>query len=325
MLKNFAFSNKLNVVITFVLAVQTLLAGRFWLLNVFSVIPPVFFTLLFFLLIVWNIIKKNPSGLLFTLVCIPFVIYLSDTSIRIFFNDQNKDVPVVKVFNWNTEFWEGENIQEFYDFLLAQKADVYHLQEHIKLENGEFVEMGDYFELQEVFAGYRVVQKTEFLTITKLPVVKSYENTDSYFLRVDVELGNAILSLYNVHMPVHVNAGLADDWIKFLKDTKNRFAFRDEQFNLLINDIQENQNLYYISGDFNTTKSMGKIQEVLRLGSDAAFAHNSLINGTWVINGLKLWRIDYNILHRGLKILSYTEVDPKTFSDHWAQIVKFQR
>lgn len=323
--KNFVLSNKISVFFTLIFTLQFLFAGRIWFWSVFSVIPPIFFTVLYLTWLLWITVKKNFYGLSLLLLCLPFAIYSSDVTIKHFTDQPSQDSTTVKVFNWNTEFWEFNEKAKFFQFLVEQQADVYHLQEHILLnKNGYFIELDDQEELKSIFKGYTIVKKTEFLTITKLPVVKSYLEEESYYLRVDVQVGKNVLSLYNVHMPVHINTAILPDVYKFAVDLKHRFDFRNQEFNKLIKDIKSNNNVFYISGDFNTTRSMGKIHEILDLGKDAAYAGDNFFNATWSVNDIRVWRIDFNIVHNGLKVLHYKELNPGSLSDHWAQLVTIQ-
>ncbi len=324
LIKTFVLRNKLNITIFLILSFQTLLTGRWWLWNLFSIIPPLFFSLLYLLLILWNLVKANRAGFLFVVLSFPLFIYNSDISFQTFSNQVSENSENITVFNWNTQFWVSDNKEEFYNYLLSQKANVYHLQEHIQLGNNTFIELNDLEEIKSIFKGYTIIKKTEFLTITNLPVIESFEEQNSYYLRVDVQVNNNILSLYNVHIPVQLNPGLLSSPVLFVKDLQNRFYFREREFNKLINDVKSNKNEFYISGDFNTTRSMGKIHEVLSLGKDAIHTSNNVINGSWQVYNLKLWRIDYNIVHNGLKVISYQDINPLSFSDHWAQLVEIQ-
>ncbi len=323
--KDFVLSNKLSVLFAFIFILQFIFAGKFWVWSVFSIIPPIFFTAIYLFWLIWVLVKKNRYGILMALFCIPLAVYSSDISFKTFNDQQSENSQTIKVFNWNTEFWQFDDKAKFFEFLVEQQADVYHLQEHILLnQNGYFIELDDLKEIQSIFKDYTVVKKTEFLTITKLPIVKTYTEEESYYLRVDVQVNKNILSLYNVHMPVHINTARLPDVYKFAVDLKHRFDFRNQEFGKLINDIKSNSNEYYISGDFNTTRSMGKIHDVLALGKDAASAGDNLFNATWSLNEIKLWRIDYNIVHNGLKVTSYRELNPGSLSDHWAQLVTIQ-
>lgn len=310
--------------ITLIFILQTLLAGRVWFWNIFSIIPPILFTLLYLILIFWNVATKKKYSIVFIIFCLPLAIYSSDFSLKLFIDQPTNDSLSIKIFNWNTHFWDEDNKEEFYKFLLSQKADVYQLQEHIQTRNGYFIELDDLDEVKYYFEGYTVVKKTEFLTITKLPVIQSYREEESYYLRVDVQVDQDILSLYNVHMPVHINTAIIPNVYRFAVDLKHRYDFRNQEFNRLIKDIKNNSNKYYISGDFNTTKSMGKIQDVISLGKDTAYAGDNLFNATWEVDNIRLWRIDFNIAHNDLKVLNYKEVDPLNYSDHWAQLVTIQ-
>lgn len=323
--QNLLLRNKIHLFFALVFVIQSTFAGNFWIWNITSIVPPIFFTLLYLLWVFYAITKKTVWHFAFVLLFIPLAIYNSDINLRVFVDQPSQDSETFSVFNWNTQFWETDRKEDLYKFLLAKNADVYHLQEHILRKDGEFFELDDLEEIEQVFKGYSVIKKTEFLTITRLPIVRSFENEDSYYLRVDVQVGKNELSLYNVHMPVQVNPELWSNPSLFLSDLQRRFYLREEQYAKLIDDIKENVNEFYISGDFNTTRSMGKIHEVLNLGKDTVQASNNFFNATWTAgSGIRLWRIDYSIAHKGLKILNYTEVNPYPFSDHWAQLVTVQ-
>lgn len=320
----FVLNNKISSFITFAFILQTLFAGRVWFWNIFSVIPPISFTLLYLFLLFWIIAKKQRLGVVFLIICLPLALNSSDLTFKILADNPNTNISSIKVFNWNTEFWEKENKEEFFNFLLKQDADVYHLQEHIKLSNGYFIELEDMNEIRSYFEGYTVIKKTEFLTITRLPIVKSYTEGETYYLRVDVMADDKVLSLYNVHLPVQINPAILPNIYRFTVDLKHRYDFRNQEYEKLFDDVRSNTNLFYISGDFNTTRAMGKIQDVIALGKDTVHAGNNLFNSSWSMGNLKLWRIDFNIVHSNINVVEYKEVDPLSYSDHWAQKVTIQ-
>lgn len=320
----FVLINKYSLFIIVFLVIHNLLSGNIWFWNLFSVLPPIFFLVIALTAIIWSFAKQN---YLMVVILLPIMLLVSnnfDITFKNYTDQPSENSQQIKIFNWNTQFWETDNKDDFYKFLLNQNADVYHLQEHIELKNNSFIELDDLDEVQSRFKGYKVIKKTEFLTITRLPIVESYENTDSYYLRVDVEVKNNILSLYNVHIPVQINPKKIENPIDFLIDLKDRFYWRELEYFKLLQDVKKNINEFYISGDFNTTKSMGKIHSIIDLGKDAIYASNNILNATWGVNNFRLWRIDYNIVHKGLKVLDYKEVNPLNYSDHWAQLVTVQ-
>ena len=112
--------NKISVAITLIFIFQTIFAGRFWVWNLLSFVPPIFFTLLFLFLIFYNIAKGNKYGIAFVVICFPMAMYFSDISFKLFVDQSSLNSQTVSVFNWNTEFWQTDNKQEFYNFLLAK-------------------------------------------------------------------------------------------------------------------------------------------------------------------------------------------------------------
>jgi hypothetical protein len=81
-------------------------------------------------------------------------------------------------------------------------------------------------------------------------------------------------------------------------------------------DIENNAHPQYISGDFNTTTSMGSMNGLLRRYQDSFRVARSLVPRTWGIAPLLLWRIDYNLLSPGLVPLSHETIWRQEESDH---------
>ncbi len=313
--------NKINLLILSILIIHTLLSGRWWFWNIFSVVPPLFFTLLLISLLFWNIFTKNKLGIIFLVLATPLAILNSDININFINSVSGEQINTVKVFNFNTEYWESENIEDFYKFLKDQNADIYHLQEHI---TKDLSEIKDLEQLKSNFPGYNVIASAEFVTMSKFPIIQTYNSKGAYYLKNDIDINGNIISFYNVHIPVQLLVMQATEPVKFIKDLAFRFDWRERQFNLLLNDIQNNPSPYYISGDFNTTKSMGKMDIILNQTIDSFAKSNSLLPTTWDISGLKLWRIDYNLIDKTsnkLGFIRHEDIDPHEFSDHWGQLV----
>ena len=322
---DFVKANKLNVVFLVFVILQTILAGHFWLWTLLSFIPPLFYSCFFAILIVWNFIKNNYYGFLLLLLMTPFVFYNSDVNLKLTSNNNSSGSTKVKIFDWNTEFWEDNDKEGFYKFLKSQDADVYHLQEHLVLQkDGTVVSRDDLDEIRNQFKDYKVIAKTEFVTITRLPVVESFEKSDSNFLRVDMQVKNNVVSFYNVHVPVQIDPNLLNSPLDLLNDMKIRFDERETAYTKLQKDLELNKNEFIISGDFNSTKAMGKIHPLLEYANDGISASNILFPATWSVRASTLWRIDYILTYKGLNIASYNEISKPEYSDHKALVSEIE-
>lgn len=311
--------NFFNILVLSALIIHTFFSGRLSYWNLISIIPPLVFLLIIPLLIIINLRLKNFYGILFILASTPLILQNSDINLN--FNSKPALTEnSVKIFNWNTFFWEDSDKENFLNFIKSHNADIYHLQEYIYLNNENVYDLD---LVKRIFPDYNIANSGEFLTLSRYPISKIYEG-HSYYLKVDVDIDGKILSFYNVHIPVQLDVGVIGSPQTFIRDIDRRFYWRKENIDNLVNDITENKNLYYVSGDFNSTKSMGVMDSVLKLGTDTYSATNHLFPATWEIGQLKLWRIDYNIASQKITILDHKDINPGVYSDHWAQLVTIQ-
>ncbi|MCA9386564.1 hypothetical protein KC669_00870 [Candidatus Dojkabacteria bacterium] len=316
------------------LSIYFIFSDSTWIFSIFSIVPPISFlitSLILFALVVFitfSIDKtfKN-SALLSVLGAILISTFFSDVFI-LRTNNEIQDEDYI-LFNFNTEFWEdSEDIENFYQFLKQQNADIYQLQEYIPAENeNDHTKVSldltlDY--LKEKFPNYEVIQFGEFVTMTRLPIFSYEEQLDKKFLRTDIRIDDEIVSFYNVHMPVHVNTDLRPDYVSLLKDMKERYSSRHELFYQLINELKTNNRPKIISGDFNTTKSMRKMGSLMSFLNDAALEAEKFLVTSWEIKGLRAWRIDYVLGDQSITFSDYKTIDSTEYSDHWAQRVLFR-
>jgi endonuclease/exonuclease/phosphatase family metal-dependent hydrolase len=235
----------------------------------------------------------------------------------------NQQMNAISLFNWNTEFWEDKDIPGFYTHMLNLKADVIHLQEAFTKAEGGKVLFRDVKTQAEQYLGadYKVVQFEELVSATKLPVVNVLGSSEGMFLRLDLNLGQEIVSFYNVHIPVHIIPAFIKDPKFFFADVKKRFEWRQQVAKELWKELDANQNLKVISGDFNSQTLMPIMHPFLQKFNDAFKSTSWGIPTSFTFLKLNLWRIDF-VLGHGIKFLSYMNVFPGKFSDHWGQLVR---
>ncbi len=268
--------------------VHKLVNGRFWIWEFVSLIPPVLFGLLNDLLLIANILVGNYwIGLLFILI---YPLVLENLDVGFGNRKSRREAKTYKLFNWNTEYWVWEGREDFYKFLIGQDADIYHLQEALTPE-AKYAEVVG--ELHEYFPGYDVFQTGEMVTLTRLKVV-GREIPDREILRTDVDLNGQIVSLYNVHIPVHLDITIIKTPIRFLKDVNNKYLARRSEYQNLWSELVANEKPLIFSGDFNTSTMQAAIRPFLRKYRDSFRAVKIGFPTTFAFKYLlKFWRIDY--------------------------------
>lgn len=296
------------------------LSGRFWIWNIFSIVPPPFFLFLALLTILCNILSRKYKHLFLSVFILVLSFSISDIHLQ---NLIPKDYSgqygkTLKLVSWNTGFWhEGTNRDAFYQFLQDQKADVYQLQE---FDNEETLA-----EVEKHFKGYFLDENQDVITISKFPLKTQYKNGSGNYMRSDINIDGQIISLYNMHLPIHLLPKLVTDPLAFLANIKSRFDLRSNILQELEKNVLTNEYSYIVSGDFNSTLSMGTMNPLLSKSKDAFDASKNIYPITWMSDGwLSLYRIDYALSSlSGIIPISYEEIAKPEFSDHKAVIVTY--
>ncbi len=291
---------------------HVVLTGRIWLWNVISIIPPILFALAPLTLLVWALIARDRVALALSLIILALGWTQTDLNLHALLPrpTPQSTAATIKIFNWNTRFWNEEQDTDFYSFLRAQNADVYQLQEYWD-RNGRSLNLRP--QLEQEFPGYQIVISDELVTMSRLPIVAQHGDTIGRFLRIDARDGQELLSFYNVHISMQLG-----------EDMAAIFQRRQAQFDHLRADLVGNSTPAYISGDFNSTTSMGVMGWLLNHYDDAVQAGTTLIPRTWAFHLLpafRLWRLDFNLIDHRIRAVRYEDVDPGNKSDHWAQLV----
>lgn len=304
--------------LTGLLVIQSLAAGRLWWWDMVSVVPPwAWLFVPIFSFAVFAFRRKNVLLLACGIIGLLLAMGQSDMNLGALWNRSTPQEGAITVFSWNSLAWQQSDRQAWLDYVANHKADVLFLQEMIQPRTWDTPIPT---ELTARFPGYHLVPFGEWLTITKFPVVGVYGAQNQAWLRVDVDIQGKRVSLYNVHIPVHMEP---TQFLKnpafFFSSMHERNDWRTEQFHKLDAELRANTYPKIIAGDFNTTRSMGELgflsdyTEVGALGTD-------LFPATWGDHGINLWRIDWAYISKDLRAVAY-QIAPRTeLSDHAAQI-----
>lgn len=305
------------------------LNGRWWVWELISIVPGWSWAFAWSLLFVFCLLTQTWWGILILLYSIPMWWGAIDLNV---FPKLRANKPSVKsnlesvqsfeMLNWNTEHWEElKSKPEFLGWLSEHAAPVMQLQESWNRKLELYDAQSDLEKILPRLNGkeFQVFQVSELVTATTLPVVGEPKYEKPY-LRVDVQVGDKIVSLYNIHIDVHFAPSVLKrkGLLFFLQDTKARFARRKQQFEILSKELAANPNPFVFSGDFNTTTFMRAIYPFERKYQDCfREVHKGFATTFYAAHATKRWwRLDY-VFVKDLKCQSYRCLDPKKLSDHW--------
>lgn len=320
-----AFASIIVYVLSAVLVFHTFAAASLWWWQWVSVFPGWAWLLVPALaLLIFLLRNRNFLMIGCFLITLPLAFAQADINISALWG-RSEVAPSehsVRVFSWNSLAWRQTDKRAWTDYIKSHDADIYFLQEVIQPQRWNTPAPDD---LIAAFPGYRTVPFGEWIIMTRLPVVGVYSTEGQFWLRVDVDIQGRRVSLYNVHIPVHIIPHLAmRDPGRFFETMKGRFELRAEQFTLLEEDLASNTYSKIIAGDFNTTRSMGRMGTLLNQYTDVSSYGNDLFPATWGDYGLILWRIDWALISKELTALSYKLLPDTAFSDHRAQVFQIE-
>ncbi|MET8996418.1 endonuclease/exonuclease/phosphatase family protein [Amycolatopsis sp. NPDC004169] len=237
------------------------------------------------------------------------------------------------VVAWNTEYWDQtDDPDRFYAYLHAHPADIYLLQEYVDQVGSDGArDAGDLTRLRAEFPGYHIVARGELLTLSRYPVLAQprvgpdrglpdgvpYDEVfeSAKVLRTDLQVGRAVLSVYNVHLPVQVDVTRNPLSHGFYSYVHARDGLRKAQLAGLAEDVAANPNPLLVAGDFNTSPAMGDLDGLRGTLVDADRASSSLYPGSWPASA-PLWRLDWTLTTPGVRVHDYGFDDPAGLSDH---------
>ncbi|WP_161941263.1 endonuclease/exonuclease/phosphatase family protein [Pseudovibrio axinellae] len=309
--------------------------------------PPIVFAAAPIILILATLLMKRFRLWVVAFSITAFVISMPSTGINFAAFTQHsppsKISAQVHVVQMNTDFWaqqrEGSltdprNKHAMLNFLRSLDADIYLLQEHMRPKGNQAIPLTDLSDVAEKFPEYQAITAGTLLTLTRLPVVDhtvvNPKNQYSlrlppppYALKVNVQVGDQILSTYNVYMPIQIL--LEKQWLssEFYDEIRTRYFVRKDEFHHITQDVARNDLPLVIAGDFNTSPAMGDNRSLLNITTDAASFSKALYPATWRVGGQlpKLWRTDWLLIRNNVTVSQFQSLDPKGNSDHLVQSV----
>ncbi|TDC61632.1 hypothetical protein E1258_10835 [Micromonospora sp. KC207] len=326
-----------------------LLTGEHWWWRPAELMPPLVFVVVPLLLLSLTPLARPARGRLAVaaVCCLAIGFDLAGLNPSALFGRVDPaPSDAVRVFSWNTEYWyDGADPQHFHDYLAAQRADVYLLQEYVgwDLAGHRPVPVDHLAELRRHFPDYQVVAVGELLTMSRYPIVASRAldgmpyladparhgvPADSDFadyyrhkvLRTDLRVDGQVLSVYNVHVPVQLDISMDptdSEFTAFMQAQQDR---RQAHYRALRADLASNPHGQLVAGDFNATSAMGELRDLATRLTDAAVAGDQPYPVSWP-DSAAWWRLDWAFFTGPVRCHEYRMVGSQGLSDHLGQQV----
>ncbi|BCJ68668.1 endonuclease/exonuclease/phosphatase family protein [Polymorphospora rubra] len=322
---------------TLFLVAHVLLTGRWWPWLIVESTPPVTLVVVPLLLLAVSPLARPVRRWLSPLLVVLVVagMSLAGLHVRVLGGGPTGTGPAgpsVRVMAWNTDIWTmDDDPDRFLAYLREQRADVYLLQEYL-LWDDDAVRVDDLARIRAAFPEHEVVVEGELVTISKLPVVATHPRpvpeggSDWYWRgnkaqRVDVRLGEEVLSIYNVHLFVPLRRELSPFGGEFYDFVRDQYHLRQAELAALRADVAANPNPVVVAGDFNTpwVGSLVDVGPGLRRHDPAG---GSVLASSWPTASYhlpRLWRLDWLLTTDDLEVAGYHFAPNPGFSDHLAQ------
>ena len=228
----------------------------------------------------------------------------------------------LKIATFNTEYWHTSE-SELVDAVHYEDMDVVLFQEHLAKHGETWGPTNRIAELKAVLKERVVDSEGEVVTVSKWPIVyrRAYSDggPDGQVLRTDLNIDGRIVSVYNMHLPVHLHMELLANPMAFYRDLKANAARRERTLKTVIDDISSNKNPVVVGGDFNASYAMHGADWFRTHLSDAyAAAHCERPGDTFTMNKIMSWRIDYIYVSKQLTPTGYCTETREDISDHRA-------
>jgi endonuclease/exonuclease/phosphatase (EEP) superfamily protein YafD len=324
---------------TVFLVMHILFTGRWWPWVIFEVMPPltaVAVPLLLLVFVPWARPARRRLSMLLVLLLL-IGAYLAGYGRG--WTSSAAGSPrgtVIKIFAWNTGYWEMENNTDaFYAFLRRQDADVYLLSEYLyAIRNNtpynQVIRIDDTARLRAEFPGYQISIEGEFVTLSRLSIVAAHHQplpstgTDWFwkgpkFQRTEIRVGGRTVSFYNVHLPAPLRGGNPLSGGFYLRQNKQSI-WRSDNLRKLRTDLAGNPHPAVLAGDFNSPWTE---LYSFRPGTQAHSPPGPLTPPhTWPASRYRLptlWRLDWLYTAGDLTISGHHLAGGETLSDHKAQ------
>jgi endonuclease/exonuclease/phosphatase (EEP) superfamily protein YafD len=301
--------------------VHLALTGRWWVWALVGLLPPLTFLVVPVALAGTLAAVRSRSLLGWTGVVVSLLLGLGQSGVA--WPRLHAAAPTfgaIRVVAWNTEYWDqGESSGAFYRFLARQRADVYVLQEYGFWDGHDIRAIDRARELRTWFPGYRVAVSDDMLTLSRFPVSRRRVVVREGVLRTDLATPEGDLSVYNVHLKAPYDLSVAPWHGSFWRALRGRAEQRHDQVEALSGDVRANSAPLLLAGDFNTTPAMGQIGPLRSRLTDAAQTSGVELPRTWTGAGLRLWRLDWDLLGNGARASRFDISSSRGHSDHALQ------
>ncbi len=323
------------------------LSGRWWLMLLPDLAPPLVFVLIPITLGGLSVLDGLPTARRRARRWIPvaacvaaLVVGVGQSGLNFDLFERGGQVPsgALHVVSWNTEYWDQDDEPEaFYAYLRSFDADVYLLQEYLNWHTQSPVRVDDRDRLSAEFPGYSIATAGELLTLSRYPIISSQALDNSRWhqsapagsdfpdfwrektLRTNVKIGNSVMSIYNVHIPVQLDLRRKLFAPTFFATVRQQADRRTAAWRALTADLAENSSPRLVAGDFNTTPAMGEMSHLDSLLTPARLTGSGLYPSSWDARRLGLWRLDFAYHDDLINIDRYNFRGSLGFSDHDAQ------
>jgi endonuclease/exonuclease/phosphatase family metal-dependent hydrolase len=224
----------------------------------------------------------------------------------------------LKITTFNTEYWHIPE-QELIDHVRYQDMDVVFFQEHLEKHGDTWGSTNRIPQLKAVLKDRFVDVNGEVVTVSRWPIVYSRAFRGDDALRTDVRgPGGRVISVYNMHLPVHIHPELLRQPLRFFHDADAIASDRQQLLEEFTADLARNPNPTIVAGDFNTSSAMNGTSWFREHMTDAyAGPHCRQASDTFGMAGGALsWRIDYVFVSRHFLPAGYCTQPAPGMSDH---------
>lgn len=149
------------------LTLHVVVTGRWWLWLAVEALPPVVLVLVPVALLALSPLARPVRRPLVGTLVLALVagVHLSGVNLRP--SAIGPEPGAVRVFSFNTDIWNhDDDPSAFFDYLRAQRADIYLLQEYLSWNDGP-VRIDDTARLRAAFPGYDIVVEGELVTLSR--------------------------------------------------------------------------------------------------------------------------------------------------------------
>lgn len=305
-----------------------------WIFPFSALIFKYLFFVYIFLLLLLFYVKKN-IAVFFTFIIIPSVFVMS-YFYKVSFNNTKETSIGTRLLSYNVHNlcnnnykYDAPNIKnKIFDFLIKENADYMFLQDFslnktkidssIKYISSKFkdkhIAFANYFKKNKSLDGLVILSKTPIIRTKAL-----YLNKLLFAIASDILIKKDTFRLYNIHINSFKITNIKDtntNKMNLVFDKmKHAYMCRAIQINYLKHDFSKSPYNIIVAGDFNDIPLSYTYRCLIKDKKDAFREKGNGFSNTY-IGKYPSFRIDYILVDKRIKVLSYIRCDIK-LSDHF--------